>query len=58
MPCRVATGGYKETKFSWVCKGFGVAHSTDCISRKQNLERGKGRYLHHVSEGGKEKEIA
>lgn len=25
---------------------------------QHSLERGKGRYLHHVSEGGKEKEIA
>jgi hypothetical protein len=28
MPCRVATGGYKETKFHPVCEGVGVAHST------------------------------
>jgi len=28
MPGRVATGGYKETKFHPVCKGVGVAHST------------------------------
>jgi hypothetical protein len=25
---------------------------------QHNLERGKGQYLHHVSEGGKEREIA
>jgi hypothetical protein len=28
MPFRRATGGYKETKFHWVGKGVGVAHST------------------------------
>jgi hypothetical protein len=26
--------------------------------RHQNFERGKGQYLHYVSEGGKEREIA
>jgi hypothetical protein len=26
--------------------------------RQHNFERGKGQYLHHVSEGGKKKEIA
>jgi len=30
---RRATGKYKETKFYWVGKGVGVAHSTACISR-------------------------
>jgi len=34
MPCRVATGGYKETKFQPVCKGVGVARSTDEITRR------------------------
>jgi len=30
---RTATDGYKEMKFHRVCKGVGVAHSTDGISR-------------------------
>jgi len=34
MLIRRATGGYKETKFYWVGKGVGVAHSTACISRR------------------------
>ena len=33
MLIRMATGGYKETKFYWVGKGVGVAHSTVWISR-------------------------
>jgi hypothetical protein len=34
MLYRAATGGYKvKPKFHWVGKGFGVAHSTACISR-------------------------
>jgi len=34
MPCRMATGEYKETKIHLVCKGIGVAHSNDGISRR------------------------
>ncbi len=33
VPIGTATDGYKETKFHRVCKGVGVAHSTDSISR-------------------------
>ena len=55
MPYRVATYRYKaKPKFCEVCKGVGVARSTESISREHKLERGKGRYLRHVSEGGKE----
>ena len=34
MLIRRATGRYKETKFYWVGKGVGFAHSTGCISRR------------------------
>jgi hypothetical protein len=34
MPCRVVTGGYKETKFHSVCKEIGVVHSTGWIPRR------------------------
>jgi hypothetical protein len=54
MLCGATTGGYKgKPKFHWVCKGVGVARITACILREHKLRRGKGQYLHRVSEGGK-----
>jgi hypothetical protein len=50
MPCKMVTGGYKETKFRSVCKGVGFAHSTVWIPRQHNLGRGKGQCFHRVSE--------
>jgi hypothetical protein len=39
--------------------GVGVAHSVPFVSQRQhNFGRGKGQYLHRVSEGEKEMEIA
>ena len=57
MPCRTATGGYKETKFLLACKGVGVAHSTDGISKQHNFGRGKGQCFHQVSEEGKDRRL-
>lgn len=53
MPCRVVTGGYKETKFRSVCKGVGVAHSACLAARvsgglKSHSARGHG----SISESG------
>jgi hypothetical protein len=53
MSCRVATGGYKETKFHPVCKGVGVAHSTVWIPRVAEPWEREGAILSSVSEGGK-----
>src|SRR5512146_1201279 len=58
MLCITATGGYKETKFHWVGKGVGVAHIVPFASQRQhNFGRGKGQYLHHASEGEKERRL-
>jgi len=54
MPCRMATGGYKVTKFHPVCKGIGVAHSTVSISRAVQPWEREGAMLSSVSEGGKD----
>jgi hypothetical protein len=45
MLCRMATGGYKETKFHWVGKGVGVAHSTVSISKTTKLWEREGAIL-------------
>ena len=57
MPCRVATGGYKETKFHLVCKGVGVVHSTEWISRRAEPWEREGAMLSSVSEGGKNRRL-
>ncbi|MGO9614747.1 MAG: hypothetical protein ACLPX5_17180 [Dissulfurispiraceae bacterium] len=58
MLCKTATAEYKETKFHWVGKGVGVAHSVPLASQRQhNFGRGKGQYLHHASEGEKERRL-
>ena len=49
----------RESKFHWVRKGVGVAHIVPLLSQRQhNFGRGKGQYLHRVSEGEQEMEIA
>ena len=59
MLYRIATGGYKATKFHGVGKGVGFAHSVPfAFQRQHNFGRGKGQYFHRVSEGEKEMEIA
>ena len=45
MPCRMATGGYKETKIQPVCKGVGVAHSTEWIRRRAKPWEREGREI-------------
>ena len=56
---RRATGRYKETEFFRVGKGVGELPILPLVSEGQhNLGRGKGQCLHHVSEGGKDEEIA
>jgi len=57
MLCRVATGGYKETKFHLVCKGVGVVHSTEWISRRAEPWEREGAMLSSVSEGGKDRRL-
>jgi hypothetical protein len=54
---QAATGGYKGTKFHSVCKGVGVAHITDWISKQHNFGRGKGQCFHRVSEEGKDRRL-
>jgi len=53
MPGRMATGGYKETKFHSVCKGVGVAHNTVWIPRIVEPWEREGAMLSSVSKGGK-----
>ena len=57
MLCRTATGGYKETKFHLVCKGVGVVHSTEWISRRAEPWEREGAMLSSVSEGGKDRRL-
>ncbi|MGA2466705.1 MAG: hypothetical protein ABSH06_20435 [Thermodesulfobacteriota bacterium] len=45
MLCRTATDGYKGTKFHRVCKGVGVVHSTDRISKAAQLWEREGTLL-------------
>jgi len=61
-PCRCLsgrqTGGYKETKFHWVGKGVGFAHSVPIVFQGQhNLGRGKGQYFYRVFEEAKERRL-
>jgi len=57
MLCRMATDGYKETKFHSVCKGVGVAHITVWIPRRVKPWERKGAMLSSVPEGGKDRRL-
>jgi hypothetical protein len=55
---RTATGGYKGDR-----RFIGSARESELpivpleSQRQHNFERGKGQYLHRVSEGGKERRL-
>jgi hypothetical protein len=55
MLCKTATGDHKKTKVHLVGKGVGVAKYRLHLKDNMNFGRGKGQYLHHVSEGEKDR---
>jgi hypothetical protein len=58
MLYRTATGGYKgDRSFTGSVRESELPIRPFVSQRQHNFERGKGQYLHHVSEGGKERRL-
>jgi len=55
---RTATGGYKgDRSFTGSVRESELLIVPFVSQRQHNFERGKGQYLHRVSEGGKERRL-